>query len=91
MALRALARQLRPVLPSGVRFIESAPTVFDRMVQFYVIDKSGARHTVRGIEGTTLAATLREAGAPRAATRVPSPAGIPCPPRAGSCKRTESP
>ncbi|KIZ04342.1 NADH:ubiquinone oxidoreductase subunit [Monoraphidium neglectum] len=33
------------------------------MVQFYVIDKSGARHTVRGLEGITLSATLREYGA----------------------------
>jgi hypothetical protein len=64
MALRSAARHLRPLLgPAGARFAQSAPTVFDKMVQFYVIDKSGARHTVRGLEGVTLAATLREYGA----------------------------
>lgn len=62
MALRGLARHLRPLVASGARTVHSAPTVFDRMVQFYVIDKSGARHTVRGIEGSSLAATLRESG-----------------------------
>ncbi|GBF88314.1 hypothetical protein Rsub_01026 [Raphidocelis subcapitata] len=62
MALRGLARHLRPLVPQGVRLAQSAPTVFDKMVQFYVIDKSGTRHTVRGIEGNSLAAALRETG-----------------------------
>lgn len=63
MALRSLARHLRPLAAPGARWVQSAPTVFDKMVQFYVIDKSGARHTVRGIEGVSLAETLRETGA----------------------------
>jgi hypothetical protein len=63
MALRSLARYFRPLAGPGARLIQSAPTVFDKMVQFYVIDKSGARHTVRGLEGITLSATLREYGA----------------------------
>lgn len=86
MALRSLARHLRPLAPAGARFAHAAapevqkasggieeqkpaPTVFDKMVQFYVIDKSGARHTVRGIEGNTLAETLREYGALGLCTR----------------------
>lgn len=40
----------------------SAPTVFDKMVQIFVIDKSGNRHTVRGLEGESLATTLAESG-----------------------------
>ncbi|KAI8468272.1 MAG: hypothetical protein J3K34DRAFT_523070 [Monoraphidium minutum] len=64
MALRGLARHLlRPLGPAGARMVQSAPTVFDKMVQFYVIDKSGARHTVRGLEGATLSESLREYGA----------------------------
>ena len=63
MALRSLAAHLRPLVGTGARLVHSAPTVFDKMVQFYVIDKSGARHTVRGLEGSSLASTLRETGA----------------------------
>lgn len=63
MALRSLARHLRPLAPAGGRLVQSAPTVFDKMVQLHVIDKSGARHTVRGLEGSSLAETLREYGA----------------------------
>lgn len=40
----------------------STPTVFDKMVQIFVIDKSGVRHTVRGLEGDTLATTLLNYG-----------------------------
>lgn len=36
--------------------------MFDKMVQIFVIDKSGIRHTVRGLEGNDLAATLLEYG-----------------------------
>jgi len=69
MALRGLAAHLKPLVPAGVRFAQSAPTVFDKMVQFYVIDQSGARHTVRGLEGNTLATTLVETGALAALAR----------------------
>lgn len=62
MALRGLARHILPLGPAGARLVQSAPTVFDKMIQFYVIDKSGARHTVRGLEGITLASSLREYG-----------------------------
>lgn len=63
MALRALGRQLMgPLATSWVRCSSSSPTVFDKMVQIFVIDKSGVRHTVRGMEGTNLATTLQEYG-----------------------------
>lgn len=63
MALRTLGRQLmNPLASSWVRASSSTPTVFDKMVQIFVIDKSGVRHTVRGIEGTKLATTLQEYG-----------------------------
>jgi len=32
------------------------------MVQIFVIDKSGVRHTVRGLEGDTLATTISNSG-----------------------------
>ena len=72
MALRGLARQvlMRPLLSqtqqealcssTTVRLFGSAPTVFDKIVQFYVINKSGTRHTVRGLEGASLARALIE-------------------------------
>ncbi|KAF8072482.1 Fdx1 [Scenedesmus sp. PABB004] len=59
MALRALGRALAPAL---TRASSSTPTVFDRMVQIFVIDKSGVRHTVRGLEGASLASALQEYG-----------------------------
>lgn len=60
MALRALGKQLMgPLATSWVRCSSSTPTVFDKMVQIFVIDKSGVRHTVRGIEGSNLATTLQ--------------------------------
>lgn len=62
MALRGLGQALRPLAGSVARFSSASPTVFDRMVQIFVIDKSGVRHTVRGLEGSNLAATLQEYG-----------------------------
>jgi hypothetical protein len=60
MALRALGKQLMgPLATTWVRCSSSSPTVFDKMVQIFVIDKSGVRHTVRGMEGTNLATTLQ--------------------------------
>jgi hypothetical protein len=38
----------------------ASPSVFDRVVQIFVIDKAGVRHTVRGLVGQTLAAALSE-------------------------------
>lgn len=68
MALRNLARQISPFATQWARCgssgassssaSSSTPTVFDKMVQIFVIDKSGVRHTVRGLEGDSLAATL---------------------------------
>eukprot|EP00879_Flechtneria_rotunda_P002696 GHRR01002902.1.p1 GENE.GHRR01002902.1~~GHRR01002902.1.p1 ORF type:complete len:150 (+),score=24.12 GHRR01002902.1:185-634(+) len=63
MALRSLGKHIRPLLCSYQRSASAAtPTVFDKMVQIFVIDKSGVRHTVRGIEGAHLASTLQEYG-----------------------------
>lgn len=58
MALRNFAKHISPFASSWVRCSSSTPTVFDKMVQIFVIDKSGVRHTVRGLEGDTLATTL---------------------------------
>lgn len=57
MALRAFGSQF-----SIARSFASAPTVFDKMVQLFVIDKAGTRHTMRALEGNTLAQALREYG-----------------------------
>lgn len=63
MALRGLARYASPLVGSWARSSSSStPTVFDKMVQIFVIDKSGVRHTVRGLEGQSLATTLSEYG-----------------------------
>lgn len=62
MALRTFASRLQLLGPSGARLASSTPTVFDKMVQFFVIDKSGVRHTVRGIEGHTVAEAMTEYG-----------------------------
>lgn len=68
MALRNLARQISPFASQWARCgssstssssaASSTPTVFDKMVQIFVVDKSGVRHTVRGLEGDSLASTL---------------------------------
>lgn len=60
MALRRLAKQFSVLTgPSGPRLLSTAPTVFDKMVQFFVIDTTGVRHTVRGLEGQTLAEAMQ--------------------------------
>lgn len=64
MALRAFASQMEFLRLSGasLRLFSTAPTVFDKMVQFFVIDKSGVRHTVRGLEGQSVADAIQEYG-----------------------------
>jgi hypothetical protein len=62
MALRSLFAAVRPFAAAGTNAYSSAPTVFDKMVQVFVIDKSGVRHTVRGFEGSSLASTLQDYG-----------------------------
>lgn len=42
-----------------------APTVFDKLVAFTVIDLNGKRHTVRGLQGKNLCEVLQEYGFPR--------------------------
>ncbi|MEW5301640.1 MAG: hypothetical protein WDW38_002649 [Sanguina aurantia] len=41
------------------------PTVFDRLVSFTVIDLTGKRHIVRGLQGKNLSEVLQEHGFPR--------------------------
>jgi hypothetical protein len=62
MALRAFASQLEFLRFSGasLRMLSSGPTVFDKMVQFFVIDKAGVRHTVRGLVGQSVADAIKE-------------------------------
>jgi hypothetical protein len=64
MALRWAAQRLLQAQQLGTSSMaySTKPTVFDKMVQFFVIDKSGVRHTVRGLEGMTLAKALTEYG-----------------------------
>lgn len=62
MALRNLAKHISPFASTWTRCSSSTPTVFDKMVQIFVIDKSGVRHTVRGLEGHSLASTLLDYG-----------------------------
>lgn len=81
MALRGLSRHLSPLTLSWVRCSSSTPTVFDKMVQIFVIDRSGVRHTVRGLEGNDLASTLLEYGRFKSDSFMPNvydPAFIDC-------------
>ena len=75
MALRWAAQRLLQAqqLSSSSVAYSSAPTVFDKMVQFFVIDKTGVRHTVRGLEGMTLAKALSEYGHFPGETFMPNP------------------
>ena len=85
MALRGLAQCVRPLLSAAAQqsgacssssarpFSSAAPTVFDKMVQFFVIDKEGQRHTVRGLEGNKLSVALQEYGAISSAAFMPHP------------------
>ena len=85
MALRGLAQRLlaRPLLAHAqqqqARHAQSAfsssaaPTVFDKMVQFFVIDKDGTRHTVAGLEGAKLSVALAEHGGFPGAAFLPHP------------------
>ena len=75
MALRWAAQRLlhAPQLASSAMAFSSKPTVFDKMVQFFVIDKTGVRHTVRGLEGMTLSKALTEYGQFPNETFMPNP------------------
>lgn len=47
---------------TDLRMYSSTPTVFDKMVQLFVIDKDGKRHSVRALEGQNVAQALLEYG-----------------------------
>jgi hypothetical protein len=73
MALRAAGRHLNQLVPTWVRCASQAKTVFDKLVQVYVIDKNGIRHTVTALEGSSLAEALAEYGAFEAEHFMPHP------------------
>jgi hypothetical protein len=52
----SLGSSLRP-------FASSAPSVYDYLIRFHVIDRDGKRHTLKGLAGTSLAKALYESGA----------------------------
>lgn len=56
MLLTILAKRWRVVAetrPALVR-LYAAPSVFDKMVQFTILDTTGRRHVVRGLEGQSI-------------------------------------
>lgn len=61
MALRQLHSKVfsSGLYGQGVRAF-SAPSVFDSIVHFTIIDTSGKRYTVKGLEGDTLASALED-------------------------------
>lgn len=76
MALRAFATHLECLRVSGgasLRWLSSGPTVFDKMVQFFVIDKDGSRHTVRGLVGQSVADAIQEYGQIDPSSLMPHP------------------
>jgi hypothetical protein len=61
-SLRQLTSKANLLLASAARSSSSSfstqPTVFDKIVQFTIIDKLGRRHTIRGLEGQTIVDVL---------------------------------
>jgi hypothetical protein len=45
-----------------LRSVASAPTVYDYLVRFFVIDREGKRHTLKGLSGTTVASAMYASG-----------------------------
>jgi hypothetical protein len=45
-----------------VRPLSSAPCVYDYLIRFHVIDTKGKRHTLKGLEGKSVATAMFESG-----------------------------
>jgi hypothetical protein len=73
MALRSVARNLRflqlgglnrafgahaPGPKEDVEIVHYTPTVFDKIVPFFVIDKDGVKHSIKGLEGQRMAQAM---------------------------------
>lgn len=63
MALRHLHKALAPLLSGpSLRSLASAPSIFDYIVHFTVIDTDGSRRDVKALEGTSVACAMFESG-----------------------------
>jgi hypothetical protein len=65
--LSALARLSQPLLAAhgsaNIRFLStSAPSVYDFLVRFHVVDREGKRHIVKGLAGTSVADAMYKSG-----------------------------
>lgn len=45
-----------------LRPMSSAPTIYDYMIRFHVIDREGKRHTLKGLAGSNVAAAMHASG-----------------------------
>lgn len=45
-----------------LRPLSTAPTVYDYLIRFHVIDREGKRHTLKGLSGSNLACAMHESG-----------------------------
>lgn len=67
MALRHLSTRLLPRLAASgqaARYAVAAPSVYDKMVQVTVVDGTGRRFPIRGMEGQTLVELLENQEGP---------------------------
>lgn len=46
-----------------LRPLSTAPTVYDYLIRFHVIDRDGKRHTLKGLSGDNLAGAMHASGA----------------------------
>lgn len=66
--LTSCARSLAPTFSSNVNsvlkpFATTAPSIYDYLIRFHIIDKAGKRHTLQGLAGCSLAQAIYESGA----------------------------
>lgn len=43
-------------------FAITAPSIYDYLIRFHIIDRAGKRHTLQGLAGGSLAQALYESG-----------------------------
>lgn len=65
--LTTCARSLAPAVSSNFQsvlrpFATSAPSIYDFLIRFHIIDKTGKRHTLQGLSGCSLAQAIFESG-----------------------------
>eukprot|EP00892_Ulva_mutabilis_P009753 jgi/Ulvmu1/714/UM010_0086.1 len=65
--LSTYARSLAPTVSSNFSLAlrplaTTAPSIYDYLIRFHIIDRSGKRHTLQGLAGCSLAQAIYESG-----------------------------